>query len=185
MLEQHLNELKKRMENSINALKKELGVIRTGRASLSILDNVKVEYYGSLVPINQVASLSIPDPNVILIKPWDVSNIKEIEKAILASDIGINPINDGRVIKLPIPSLTEERRKELAKKVWKIAEEYKTSIRLIRRDGNEKVKKMEKSKEISEDDSKRWQDKIQKLTDEYIEKVEQLAELKEKEIMEI
>lgn len=185
MLDQYLTELKKKMENSINALKKELGVIRTGRASLSILDNVRVEYYGSLVNINQIASLSIPEANMILIKPWDSANLKDIEKAISSSDLGINPINDGRLIKLPIPSLTEERRKELAKKVWKIAEEYKTSIRLIRREGNEKVKKMEKDKELSEDDLKKWQDKIQKLTDEYIEKVEELAENKEKEIMEI
>lgn len=185
MLDQYLTELKKKMENSINSLKKELGVIRTGRASLSILDNVRVEYYGSLVHINQIASLSIPEANMILIKPWDPANLKDIEKAILSSDLGINPINDGRLIKLPIPSLTEERRRELAKKVWKIAEEYKTSIRLIRRDGNEKVKKMEKNKELSEDDSKKWQDKIQKLTDEHIKKVEQLAESKEKEIIEI
>lgn len=185
MLDQYLTELKKKMENSINSLKKELGVIRTGRASLSILDNVRVEYYGSLVHINQIASLSIPEANMILIKPWDPANLKDIEKAILSSDLGINPINDGRLIKLPIPSLTEERRRELAKKVWKIAEEYKTSIRLIRREGNEKVKKMEKNKELSEDDSKKWQDKIQKLTDEHIKKVEQLAESKEKEIIEI
>ncbi len=185
MLEQYLIELRKKMENSINSFKKELGVIRTGWASLSILDNIRVDYYGTLVPINQVASLSIPEANLILIKPWDPSNLKDIERAILASDLGINPINDGRLIKLPIPSLTEERRKELGKKVWKITEEYKTSIRLIRREGNEKIKKLEKDKEISEDDSKKWQDKIQKLTDEHIEKLEKLAEIKEKEIMEI
>lgn len=183
MLEEYYKELKKRMENTINNLKKELAAIRTGRASLSLLDNIKINYYGSMVPINQVATLSIPEANLILIRPWESSTFKEIQKAILASDLGITPIDDGKVIKLPIPPLTEERRKELAKKVWKIAEEYRTSIRLIRRDGNEKVKKMEKDKEISEDDAKRWQNKIQQLTDEFNKKIEELASSKEKEIL--
>lgn len=183
MLEEYYKELRKKMENTINNLKKEFASIRTGRASLSLLDNIKVNYYGSLVPINQVATLSIPEANLILIRPWETSTLKEIQRAILASDIGITPIDDGKVIKLPIPPLTEERRKELAKKVWKIAEEYRTSIRLIRREGNEKVKKMEKDKEISEDDAKRWQNKIQQLTDEFNKKIEELASTKEKEVM--
>ncbi|OGF62740.1 MAG: ribosome recycling factor [Candidatus Fischerbacteria bacterium RBG_13_37_8] len=185
MLDEYYNELKKKMENALHAMKKDVGIIRTGRASLSILDNIRVEYFGTSVPINQVASLSIPEANLILVRPWDVATLKDIERALLASDLGINPISDGKLIKLQIPSLTEERRKELAKKVWKIAEEYKTSIRLIRREGNEKTRKMEKNKELSEDDSKKWQDKIQKLTDDYIEKVGQVADSKEKEIMSI
>lgn len=182
MLEDVLNELKKRMDNTINAMKKELGTIRTGRASLSILDNIRVNYHDSQVHINQVASLSIPEANLILIRPWEASMLKEIVRAISSSDLGINPIDDGKVIKLPIPSLTEERRKELAKKVWKIAEECKTSLRMIRREGNEKIKKTEKDKIISEDDSKRYQDKVQKLTDGYNTKIQQAAESKEKEI---
>jgi ribosome recycling factor len=182
MLDDLLNDIKKKMDGTINAMKKELGTIRTGRASLSILDNIKIAYYDSLVSINQVASLSIPEGNLILIRPWEAVMLKEIVRAISSSDLGINPIDDGKVIKLPIPALTEERRKELAKRVWKIAEECKTSLRMIRREAIEKTKKAEKDKQISEDDSKRYQDKIQKITDEFNTKIQQAAESKEKEI---
>ena len=183
MLDDVLNDIKKGMDNTINAMKKELGTIRTGRASLSILDNIRVNYYNSQVHINQVAALSVPEPNLILIRPWETPMLKEIVRSISSSDLGINPIDDGKVIKLPIPALTEERRKELAKRIWKIAEECKTALRMIRREGNEKIKKMEKDKEISEDDAKRYQDKVQKITDEFNTKIHQAAESKEKEIM--
>ena len=157
-----------KMDKTIEALKRELTSIRTGRASTSLLDRVMVDYYGTPTPVNQVANVSAPEPRMLTIVPWEVKMLGEIEKAILKSDLGLNPNNDGKMIRLEIPQLTEERRKELSKKVSKVAEDSKVVVRNIRRDANELIKKMEKKKEISEDDSKEGQDNIQKLTDKKI-----------------
>lgn len=174
-----------RMNGTINALKKELASIRTGRASLSILDGINVDYYGSLVPLSQVATLGIPDPRQIVIQPWEQKMISTIEKAILKSDLGLTPMNDGKIIRIIIPTLTEERRKQLVKIVRKKAEEARIAIRNIRRDINEEIKKEEKEKHISEDEVKRLQGEIQKITDSFIAKVEEITSNKEKEIMEV
>ncbi|MCX8031569.1 MAG: ribosome recycling factor [Thermodesulfovibrionales bacterium] len=174
-----------RMNGTINALKKELASIRTGRASLSILDGITVDYYGSPVPINQVATLGIPDSKQIVIQPWEAKLIPSIEKAILKSDLGLTPVNDGKLIRITIPALTEERRKHLAKMVRKKAEEARIAIRNIRRDINEELKKAEKEKLLSEDEAKRLQGEVQKITDSFINKVEEVVSHKEKEIMEV
>ncbi len=174
-----------RMNGTINALKKELASIRTGRASLALLDGINVDYYGSLVPLSQVATLGIPDPRQIVIQPWEQKIISAIEKAILKSDLGLTPMNDGKIIRIIIPTLTEERRKQLVKIVKKKAEEARISIRNIRRDINDELKKDEKEKHISEDDFKRLQGEIQKITDSFIAKVEEIISNKEKEIMEV
>ncbi|MFP4030510.1 MAG: ribosome recycling factor [Desulfococcaceae bacterium] len=184
MLSETYEETRDRMEKSIESLKKELKRVRTGRASLSLLDGIKVDYYGAQTPLNQMASLSVPESRLIAIQPWDVSVIKEIEKAILKSDLGLTPSSDGKLIRIAIPPLTEERRKELVKVVNKIAEEYKVAIRNIRRDGNEMVKELKKESEISEDDAFKAQDEIQKITDEYIGKIDEVQAAKEKEILE-
>ena len=175
----------KRMKDHIEHLRHSLAIIRTGRASLSILDNLQVDYYGQQTPINQVATLSIPDPTLIVAQPWDPSALGAIEKAILKSDLGLNPSNDGKVVRIPIPALTEERRKDLARKVHQTAEEARTHIRLARRDANEQSKKLEKEKKISQDDEKRSLDHIQKMTDQHIKLIDDLAKKKEKEILEI
>ena len=154
-----------KMDKTIEALKRELSSIRTGRASTSLLDRITVDYYGTPTPVKQVANVSVPEPRMITIAPWEPKMLGEIEKAILKSDLGLNPNNDGKIIRLEIPQLTEERRKELSKKVSKIAEDSKVVIRNIRRDANETIKKMEKKKEVTEDDSKEGQENIQKLTD--------------------
>ncbi len=180
-----IKDLEGRMEKSLKALEKEYITIRTGRANPAILDNVYVEVYGQQMPINQVATVSCPEPRLIVIQPWDKSNLQSIEKGILKADLSINPANDGNLIRLQIPELTEERRKELVKTVKSKCEDSKVAIRNIRRDGNDAVKAKEKNKEISEDESKVEQDSIQKLTDKYIEKLQKLAENKEKEIMSI
>lgn len=174
-----------RMNGAIEALKKDLASIRTGRASLALLDGIKVDYYGTLTPISQVATLGLPDSRQISIQPWDQRLIQEIEKAILKSDLGLTPSNDGKVIRLIIPQLTEERRKQLVKVVRKRAEDARIAVRNIRRDINDEIKKDEKDKHISEDDMKRLQDDIQKITDSYINKIEEVIQHKEKEIMEI
>lgn len=174
-----------RMNGAIEALKKDLASIRTGRASLALLDGIKVDYYGKLTPISQVATLGLPDSRQISIQPWDQRLIQEIEKAILKSDLGLTPSNDGKVIRLTIPQLTEERRKQLVKVVRKRAEDARIAVRNIRRDINDEIKKDEKDKHISEDDMKRLQDDIQKITDSYINKIEEIIQHKEKEIMEI
>lgn len=184
-MEKLLEELEKKMDSSLLLFRKELGTLRTGRASLSILDGVKVPYYGNPAPLNQVASLAVPESRLITIQPWDPSLIGEIEKAILKSDLGLNPTNDGKIIRIFIPPMTEERRKQLAKVLKKMAEERKIAVRNIRREGNEKFKALQKNKEIAEDDLHRQQEKIQKLTDNYIEKIDDLANKKEKEIMEV
>jgi ribosome recycling factor len=159
--------------------------IRTGRSSLGILDHIRVDYYGTPTPLNQVANLHVPEPSLITIQPWAVSQIGPIEKAIRSSDLGLNPGNDGKVVRLPIPPLTEERRKELVKKLHAVAEHHRVSVRNIRRDGNEAVKKLLKDKKIAEDDEKRALDEIQKLTDAYMQKLDGAAKSKEKDILEI
>ena len=177
--------LKSRMEKALGDLQHDMSSIRTGRASLGILDHIRVDYYGTPTPLNQLANLHVPEPSLITIQPWDVSQIGSIEKAIRASDLGLNPSNDGKVIRLPIPPLTEERRKELVKKLHGAAEHHRVSVRNIRRDGNEAVKKLLKDKKVTEDEEKRAHDEIQKLTDAYMERIDQAAKTKEKEIMEI
>jgi ribosome recycling factor len=177
--------LKTRMEKALSDLQHEMASIRTGRASLGILDHIRVDYYGTPTPLNQIANLHVPEPSLITIQPWDVSQIGPIEKAIRVSDLGLNPANDGKLIRLPIPPLTEERRKELVKKLHGVAEHHRVSVRNIRRDGNEAVKKLLKDKKITEDDEKRAHDDIQKVTDGYMEKIDQASKTKEKEILEI
>ncbi len=174
-----------RMTGAIEALKKEFAAIRTGRASLALLDGIVVNYYGASTPLQQLASLSIPESRLIAIQPWDPKIIPDIEKAIMKSDLGITPVNDGRMIRIQIPPLTEERRKQLVKIVKKKAEETKVAIRNIRRDANEEIKKIEKEKHLSEDDIKRFQDEIQKVTDSFIAKADEVLSFKEKEIMEV
>ena len=174
-----------KMENALKSLAEELKKVRTGRAQVSMLDGVRVNYYGNLSPLSQVASISTPDAKSFLIAPWEASILKEIEQAIVKSDIGMAPMNDGKVIRLKVPDLTEERRKDLAKQVKKIAEDSRVSIRMARRDANEEVKKALKDKSISEDEAKRGEADIQKVTDDYIKKVDQLADEKEKAILTI
>ena len=176
---------KSRMEKAVSDLQHEMASIRTGRASLGILDHIRVDYYGSPTPLNQVANLHVPEPSLITVQPWDVSQIGPIERAIRVSDLGLNPSNDGKIIRLPIPPLTEERRKELVKRLHGIAEHHRVSVRNIRRDGNEAVKKLLKDKKQAEDDEKKALDDIQKLTDAYMLKIDQAAKTKEKEILEI
>jgi ribosome recycling factor len=173
------------MNGALEALKKELASIRTGRASLALLDGISVNYYGVLTPLQQLASLSIPESRQIAIQPWEQKIIPDIEKAIMKSDLGLTPMNDGKLIRLHIPPLTEERRKQLTKIVKKKAEETKIAIRNIRRDVNEEIKKLEKENHLSEDDVKRSQDELQKLTDSQIERVDEILRHKEKEIMEV
>jgi ribosome recycling factor len=174
-----------RMTGAIEALKKEFASIRTGRASLALLDGIVVNYYGVSTLLQQLASMSIPESRLIAIQPWDPKIIPDIEKAIMKSELGITPVNDGRMIRIQIPPLTEDRRKQLVKIVKKKAEETKVAIRNIRRDTNEEIKKIEKEKHLSEDDIKRFQDEIQKVTDSFITKVDEVLGFKEKEIMEV
>jgi len=174
-----------RMEKAISDLQHEMAAIRTGRATLGILDHIRVDYYGTPTPLNQVANLHVPEPSLITIQPWDVSQIGAIEKAIRVSDLGLNPANDGKMIRLPIPPLTEERRKEIVKKLHAGAEHHRVSVRNIRRDGNESVKKLLKDKKITEDEDKRAHDEIQKMTDGYMGKIDAAVKTKEKEILEI
>ena len=167
-----------KMEKSLQALQNELKKIRTGRAQVSMLDNIKVNYYGNLSPLNQVAAISTPDAKSFLIAPWEASILKEIETAIIKSDIGMTPMNDGKAIRLKVPDLTEERRKELVKQTKKIVEEARVAVRMARRDANEEVKKALKDKKISEDESKKSETDIQKLTDDYIKKVDAVSDEK-------
>jgi ribosome recycling factor len=174
-----------RMDKVLTDLQHEMGSIRTGRASVSIFDNLKVDYYGTPTPINQLSNLHVPEPTLITIQPWDVSQIGLIEKAIRGSDLGLNPANDGKIIRVPIPALTEERRKEIVKRVHNIAEEHRVALRNIRRDANEHLKKLLKDKLISEDQERRALDDTQKLTDGHIQKLDQAAKSKEKDILEV
>jgi ribosome recycling factor len=184
MIDSIYDETRESMGKSVVALKNELKRVRTGRASLAILDGIKVDYYGTPTPLNQMATLAVPESRLITIQPWDVSVIKDIEKALLKSDLGLTPSNDGKIIRISIPALTEERRKELVKVVRKICEDYKVSIRNIRRDSNELLKSMKKDGEISEDDAFKSQDEVQKITDGHIKLVDECFTVKEKEILE-
>ena len=178
-------EFEHKMQKTVEYLEQQFATVRAGRANAGVLDQIQVMYYGSPTPIQQVASVSVPDPRTLMIQPWDSSVLREIEKAILSSDLGINPQNDGKVIRLVFPQLTEERRKELAKQVKKYGEEGKVAVRNIRRDAMEKFKKQQKASEITEDDYKGIEKDIQKMTDDYIKKVEALSEQKETELFEI
>lgn len=184
MLNSIYDETKEAMQRSLASLENELKRIRTGRASTSLLDGIRVDYYGTLTPLNQMASLAVPESRLITIQPWDATVIKDIEKAILKSDLGLTPANDGKIIRIAIPALTEERRKELVKMVHKISEDHKIGVRSIRRDSNDLVKSLKKDGEISEDDAFKAQDKIQEITDDYIKKIDEIYQLKEKEILE-
>ncbi len=185
MIDEVHSELKASMDKSVEILQKDLKRIRTGRASLALLDGIMVNYYGSATPINQLATLSIPEPRQIVIQPWDSQAVPDIEKAILKSELGLTPMNDGKVVRINLPPLTAERRKELVKLVRKMGEEFKVQLRNHRRDANELYKEMKKDKEISEDDLHKAQEKVQKTTDEYISKVDGVISQKEAEIMEI
>ncbi|WP_071459473.1 ribosome recycling factor [Bacillus massilinigeriensis] len=185
MPKQVIANAKDRMTKAIGAYTRELASIRAGRASASLLDRITVDYYGAPTPVNQLAGISVPEARLLVIQPYDKSILGEIEKAILKSDLGINPTNDGSLIRIMIPQLTEERRKELAKQVKKESEEAKVGIRNIRRDANDELKKLEKNGEITEDVHRGYSDDVQKLTDEFIGKIDQITKDKEKEIMEI
>jgi len=185
MLKDLSNETKIKMEKTIKALRDEFSHIRTGRASSNLVDRIKIDYYGTLTPLKQIANISIPESNLIVIQPWDKNCLSEIEKAIWKSDLGLTPSVDGNVIRLIIPPLNEERRKELVKLVKKEAENGKIGIRNIRREVNDSIKKEEKESNISEDDSKKYQNEVQILTDEHIKNIDKLLEIKEKEIMEV
>ena len=185
MDENFIKDVEGKMEKTLGALKTDLGKVRTGRASLALLDHLRVAYYGTPTPLQQVASLSVPEPRTITIQPWDTSVIGEIEKAILKSELGLTPANDGKIIRISIPRLTEERRKELVKVVKKMAEGTKVAMRNIRRDANEGLKEMEKNKKISQDQLRQMMDKVQTTTDKNIEKAEGVLTAKEKEILEI
>ncbi|HEY4565800.1 ribosome recycling factor [Planococcaceae bacterium Storch 2/2-2] len=174
-----------RMEKSIESLNRQLASIRAGRANASLLDRVVVEYYGAPTPLNQMASVSVPEPRLLVVQPYDKTIIDDVEKAILASDIGITPSNDGTVIRLAVPALTEERRKELVKEVGKEAEDAKVAIRNIRRDANDELKKLEKDGELTEDELRRYNDDVQALTDDFIKKVDESVKVKEEEILDI
>jgi ribosome recycling factor len=176
---------KTRMDKVLHDLQHEMASIRTGRASINLFDHVRVDYYGTPSPLNHVATLHVPEPSLVTLQPFDVSQIGAIEKAIRSSDLGLNPSNDGKIIRVPIPQLTEERRKELVKKLHHVTEEHRVALRNIRRDANEAVKKLLKDKLISEDEDRRAHDEVQKLTDAQIQKVEQASKTKEKEILEL
>lgn len=183
MVKELVEDAKRRMDKTMEVLQKELASIRTGRASLSILDHVRVDYYGNPMSLNQVANLAVPEPNLITIQPWETPMLEKIDKAIRSSDLDLNPSNDGKILRIPIPSLTEERRKTLVKQVGKFAEECRTAIRLVRRDANDRMKKLLKDKEISEDDERRVLKEIQDLTDAHIKKVDDVAKRKDQELM--
>ncbi len=176
---------KTRMEKAVEDFRKEVAALRTGRASVSLLDHIRVDYHGTPMPINQLGTLSVPDPTTILIAPWDPNAVPMVDKAIRSSDLGLNPVNDGKVIRVPIPPLTEERRKDLVKHLHKVLESHRTAVRNIRRDLKEAIEKLEKEKKISEDDRKRSIDELEKLTHQEVQKLEDLSATKEKEILEI
>jgi ribosome recycling factor len=183
MQEEAKKRLKERMDRAIEALKKDLAGIRTGRASLAIFEGIQVDYYGTPTPIEHVATLAVPESKLITIQPWEPKIISEIEKAILKSDLGLNPTNDGKIIRIAIPQLTEERRKQIVKQVHKRGEEAKISVRNIRRDGNDEIRQLEKDKHIGEDDAKRSMDEIQTITDSHIKTVDEIISHKETEVM--
>ena len=185
MQEALLKDMEARMTAALDGLAREFATVRTGRASASLLDAIRVDYYGTLTPLNQMASVTVPDARTITIQPWEATQLKAIEKALVASDLGVTPMNDGKLIRLTMPTLTEERRKQLAKAVGKTAEEGRVSVRNVRREANEKLKALAKDKKVSEDEERRGHDQIQKLTDRYIGKVDELLKKKEQEILSI
>jgi ribosome recycling factor len=178
-------DLKRRMDQAVSTFQASLASTRTGRASVHMLDSVKVDYYGTPTPISQLAQLSAPEPQMILISPWDPTVTKEIEKAIQAADLGFNPISDGKVLRIPVPPMTEERRREVCKHLSKVLEEHRTAVRNVRRDGNDALKKLAKDKKISEDEEKRAMEEVQKMTDEEIRRMEELSRKKEAEVMQV
>lgn len=180
-----IDQAREKMEKTLQALQRELSTLRAGRASAAVLDRITVDYYGTQTPINQMANIASPEPRMLVISVWDASAIPAVEKAIQKSDLGINPSNDGKIIRLVFPELTEERRKELVKTVKKKGEDSKVAVRSIRRDANEQIKKLQKDSEITEDDKKNYEDDIQKLTDDKIKEIDSVLSAKEKEIMEI
>ncbi|EDS76165.1 ribosome recycling factor [Clostridium novyi A str. 4552] len=185
MIKDILNNSQEKMLKSISVLKKDLGSMKAGKANPAMLDRVNVEYYGSETPINQLANVSSPEPRVLLIQPWDKNSLKDIERAILQSDLGLNPSNDGSVIRLIIPELTEETRKDIVKKVKKVGEESKIAIRSIRREGNDKIKNLKKNNDITEDEAKEGENSVQKITDKYITEIDNIIDAKEKEVMSV
>ncbi|MHB8656249.1 MAG: ribosome recycling factor [Terriglobia bacterium] len=185
MIKETMAQTKVRMGKALEDFRHELATVRTGRASASLLDHVKVDYYGTATPLNQVATLGVPEPSLLTIQPWDASLLAAIEKSIRTSDLGLNPMNDGKILRVPIPPLTEERRKELVKHLHRVLEDHRTAVRNIRRDANESMKKLLKDKKISEDDEKRGLEEVQKLTDDFMEKLEAQGKGKEKEILEM
>src|ERR1051326_1896092 len=180
-----IKETRPRMEGTVDDFRRKLGTIRTGRAAVSLLDSVMVDYYGTPTPLNQMASVHAPEPQMLTVQPWDPTQLGNVEKAIRSADLGLNPSNDGKLVRIPIPPLTEERRKQLAKQIHEIAEEHRTAIRNIRRDENDKLKKLLKDKSISEDAERDGLDQVQKLTDTFISKIDELAKSKEHEIMSV
>lgn len=185
MISKALKETEDKMKKSVEVIRQELAKIRTGKATTALLDGIKVEYYGSLSPLNQIANVSVADVHTLIVQPWDKSALQSIEKAILTSELGLNPINDGNVLRIPIPPLTEERRKDLVKLCKKFAEDGRIAVRNVRRDAIEHLRKLEKEEHFSEDDRKRAENEVQKLTDKYIKHIDELLAHKEKEIMEV
>jgi ribosome recycling factor len=185
MVKELLIELEKKMKVSMDHFRKDLSRLRTGRANISIFEDIKVDYYGSLMPINQVATLGVPDPTLITVQPWDPSLLDTIDKAIRSADLGLNPVNDGKILKVPIPPLDEERRKEIARHIGKMLEDEKMALRVMRREVKESIEELEKEKKITEDDKYKGFDKLQEVTDGYNKKIEELAAAKEKEILEL
>ena len=184
-LKELYGQLKTRMDKAVEDFRKEMAATRTGRASVHMLDSVVVDAYGSQMPLNQLANVSAPEPQLITVQPWDVSVIGSIEKAIRTADLGLNPMNDGKIVRVPVPALTEERRKDMVKHLHKILEDHRTAVRNIRRDGNDAIKKTLKDKKITEDEERGALDQIQKLTDDEIKKMEEMSKAKEKEVMQV
>jgi ribosome recycling factor len=184
-LKDTFGQLKTRMDKAVEDFRREMGSVRTGRASVHMLDGITVDYYGTMTPLNQLGNVSAPEPQMITVQPWDVSQLSAIEKAIRSSDLGLNPMNDGKLIRVPVPALTEERRKDMVKHLHKVLEEHRTAIRNIRRDGNDGIKKALKDKKIAEDDERRALEELQKLTDDEIKKMEEMSKTKEKEVMSV
>jgi ribosome recycling factor len=180
-----INETKPAMEAVVDDLKRKLSNVRTGRATVGLLDTVMVDYYGTMTPLNQMASVAVPEPQLLTVQPWDMSQVNAVEKAIIGANLGLNPSNDGKIIRLPIPALNEERRKQLAKQVHEIAEEHKIAVRNVRHASNDSLKKLLKDKTISEDEERSGLDDVQKLTNTYISKIDELARNKEQEIMNV
>lgn len=185
MVKETVSAAKTRMNKSVEDCRTELAAVRTGRATSSIFDHIKIEYYGTPTPLNQVATLGVPEPTMLTVQPWDPALLSAIDKAIRSSDLGLNPMNDGKILRVPIPPLTEERRKDLVKHVHKVLENHRTAIRNIRRDSNDAIKKLLKDKKVSEDDEKRGLEEMQTMTDDFIQKIDTLGKTKEHEILEL